>query len=239
MPADQPLSTFSIVAALGFTPANDASVLHLTGNETASGNKTFSGRVHVGGTTTADRGAFHVKQASSSSSGGVAVEEFGGSVDSFLAMYSNGSRWIIDPTYATTGVYRAIEIRSAGVRRLSLETSGNATYKNVTTAPTWDSTTAFQIGCSDAGVATLKLFGSSTSTTVGGQIDFANFLGMVTGSIRSTTSGTTITGGSGSSDPTTSIVPNGHRITWKNTTNGEVRDWYNDNGTMKKSAAYT
>jgi len=44
---------------------------------------------------------------------------------------------------------------------------------------------------------------------------------------------------SGAADPTTADIPAGYRQTWKNTTSGETRDWINDAGTMKKSAAYT
>lgn len=43
----------------------------------------------------------------------------------------------------------------------------------------------------------------------------------------------------GASDPTTSDIPAGYGARWKNTGNGEVRDWVNDGGTMKKSAAFT
>lgn len=45
--------------------------------------------------------------------------------------------------------------------------------------------------------------------------------------------------GSGAVDPTTSEVPNGTSIVWKNTANGEIRTWVNDGGTLKKSAAFT
>lgn len=44
---------------------------------------------------------------------------------------------------------------------------------------------------------------------------------------------------SGTADPTTSEVPTSGWIVYKNTTSGEVRVWVNDNGTMKKSAAFT
>ncbi len=44
---------------------------------------------------------------------------------------------------------------------------------------------------------------------------------------------------SGAADPTTTDIPDGLRQTWRNTTSGEVRDWTNVGGTMKKSAAYT
>lgn len=44
---------------------------------------------------------------------------------------------------------------------------------------------------------------------------------------------------SGDTDPTTVDIPAGFGARWKNTTNGEIRDWVNDGGTMKKSAAYT
>lgn len=45
--------------------------------------------------------------------------------------------------------------------------------------------------------------------------------------------------GSGNSDPTTSEIEAGKAIVWKNNTNGEIRLWVNDGGTMKKSAALT
>lgn len=44
---------------------------------------------------------------------------------------------------------------------------------------------------------------------------------------------------SGATDPTTSDLDDGYGTTWKNTTSSEIRDWVNDGGVMKKSAAYT
>ena len=41
------------------------------------------------------------------------------------------------------------------------------------------------------------------------------------------------------SDPTTLDIASGHCRRWKNTTSGEIRDWVNDAGVMRKSAAYT
>ena len=41
-----------------------------------------------------------------------------------------------------------------------------------------------------------------------------------------------------SQDPTTSNVATNGWVVWKNTTLNEVRVWVNDNGTMKKSAAF-
>lgn len=40
-------------------------------------------------------------------------------------------------------------------------------------------------------------------------------------------------------DPTTSDIPLGCEVTWKNTSTGEIRRWVNDGGTLKKSAPYT
>ena len=39
--------TASIATVLGYTPANDSSVVHLTGNETIAGNKSFTGTVDI------------------------------------------------------------------------------------------------------------------------------------------------------------------------------------------------
>ena len=44
---------------------------------------------------------------------------------------------------------------------------------------------------------------------------------------------------SGVADPTTANVPKGRWYVYKNTSSGEIRIWTNDNGTMKKSAAFT
>lgn len=43
---------------------------------------------------------------------------------------------------------------------------------------------------------------------------------------------------SGTADPTTAVVEKGEWFLYKNTTLNEVRVWVNDNGTMKKSAAF-
>lgn len=44
---------------------------------------------------------------------------------------------------------------------------------------------------------------------------------------------------SGAADPTISDIGTSAGSWWKNTTSGEVRYWYNDASTMKKSAALT
>jgi hypothetical protein len=44
---------------------------------------------------------------------------------------------------------------------------------------------------------------------------------------------------SGASDPTLAASPQGQHFLYKNTTLNEIRWWVNDNGTMKKSAAFT
>jgi hypothetical protein len=44
---------------------------------------------------------------------------------------------------------------------------------------------------------------------------------------------------SGTADPVNTEVPKGQWILYKNTTSGEIRWWINDDGTMKKSAAFT
>lgn len=44
---------------------------------------------------------------------------------------------------------------------------------------------------------------------------------------------------SGASDPVATELPKNQWILYKNTTLGEIRWWVNDNGTMKKSAAFT
>lgn len=44
---------------------------------------------------------------------------------------------------------------------------------------------------------------------------------------------------SGAADPTTSDIPAGGFMVWKNTTLPEIRLWFNDAGTMKKSVALT
>ncbi len=43
---------------------------------------------------------------------------------------------------------------------------------------------------------------------------------------------------SGASDPRLGEIEPGRWVVFKNTTSGEVRVWYNDNDTMKKSAAF-
>lgn len=44
---------------------------------------------------------------------------------------------------------------------------------------------------------------------------------------------------SGTADPVATEVPKNQWVLYKNTTSGEIRWWVNDNGTMKKSAAFT
>lgn len=43
----------------------------------------------------------------------------------------------------------------------------------------------------------------------------------------------------GIANPVVSEVPQGQMILYKNTALNEIRWWVNDNGTMKKSAAFT
>lgn len=44
---------------------------------------------------------------------------------------------------------------------------------------------------------------------------------------------------SGAVNPTVAMIPNGEWIVFKNTALNEIRVWTNDNGTMKKGAAFT
>lgn len=44
---------------------------------------------------------------------------------------------------------------------------------------------------------------------------------------------------SGTADPVASELAKGQWVLYKNTTSGEIRWWVNDDGTMKKSAAFT
>lgn len=46
------VTALNVAGALGYTPANDASVVHIAGTETITGSKTFSGVVTVGGVLT-------------------------------------------------------------------------------------------------------------------------------------------------------------------------------------------
>lgn len=40
-------------------------------------------------------------------------------------------------------------------------------------------------------------------------------------------------------DPTATSLPKGQWVVYKNTTTGEIRIWVNDDGVVKKSAAFT
>jgi hypothetical protein len=44
---------------------------------------------------------------------------------------------------------------------------------------------------------------------------------------------------SGTANPTSAVIPNNQWIIYKNTSLNEIRIWTNDNGTVKKSAAFT
>lgn len=158
----------TVGTALGYTAANDASVLHTTGNETKSGNLTLSGTgIYTGkGLSLSDTGW------SITESGTGLVIDADASLGTFPLTIKSGGVLLMQTDYLGAWV-----VRGSGI---ILRTRDNS-------AP--------------------------ASMTVG---------------IKS-----------GAADPTISDIGTSVGSWWKNTTSGEIRYWYNDASTMKKSAALT
>lgn len=161
----------SVGSALGYTAANDANVLHTTGNETKSGNLTLTNLSAVQG------------------------------------IFSQNIT-------ATPGPVGEASIFTGSATIVSLTRTG-----------------LVSIGLGEV---------SGTSFCVRNNGDSSTML-----AIHATTKKATLPGavehgiGSGSADPTSSNFASGYGGWWKNTTANEVRFWYNDAGTLKKSAALT
>jgi len=177
----------SIATALGYTPANDANVVHLTGNETIGGTKTFSD-------ATKNNGGIFLQNASSSSlagymnlgglTNGVKFTSGGGISNSFTLPSATGYTFTFpnatgtialtsDISYPVTSVFG----RTGAV----VATSGDYTTTQVTEGTNFYFTDAR--ARASISVITPLTYNSSTgvlninqsSTTVSGWLSFTDF----------------------------------------------------------------
>jgi len=95
------VTALNVPSALGYTPANDANVLHTTGNESASGFKTFSATLQVTGSGTPSSGA-GVELAYSSGIGYVTAYDHGSSA--FMPLQLRGSSISTNAAFTVSGL---------------------------------------------------------------------------------------------------------------------------------------
>lgn len=105
---------------------------------------------------------------------------------------------------------------------LSFGTNGNATFAGdlSLSAGVISLSADRRIVCGNAGTAVQFVYTNSSAAAI--------IAGIITSAFQSL-----------SADPSTIDIPSGSNRIVKNTTSGEVRDWVNDGGIMKKSPAYT
>ncbi|AIC16960.1 hypothetical protein [Nitrososphaera viennensis] len=131
------------------------------------------------------------------------------------------------------GTFRIYE--DAGIKSVSLRHDGNNAILAVSSGDL-----VLQPGANVSIPSTKKLYLDGGGDTFIHEAS-ANMLDIVSGgSVGISLRGTGqvwLRAGSGAADPTASDINAGYGMWWKNTTANEVRLWYNDGGTMKKSAA--
>lgn len=283
MPADLVLSTSAtdptleqVLTALGYTPANDSAVVHLTGNEAISGTKSLTGTLEI----KRDDGNVSVRIRPYNSQGSgtganapkvvevnpslvthqgslVVINGYASStvdlVESHLPNDGTGlaspemrfvSKWNtsgtasdvpasfgVIPDNASFGYWFIKVCNREGLRVKCVENS--APILQINSTETSGQLNVIPSSGSRAGFR-IKLNSGQTANAIE-TVDSAGTAGfsvLPDGSTRHRMN-------SGSADPTTSNYASGIGGWWKNTTNGEIRFWVNDGGTMKKSAALT
>lgn len=205
------ITSQSIEDALGYSPADDAFALHKTGNETKTGD------LAIVGTLTSDEIV--------AGAGGVVI--VAGSV---LTLTGTGATSVIQTTPYGDAIRFPASVFGWDGNQAQFFTApllrGNLEFVTGNTG-------CYGFGSSSdpLGVADAKLKRAGVGGVGAYQAD-GTTIGYFTGQFR-------VNPTSGSADPTTSNFASGFGGWWKNTTNGEIRFWVNDGGTMKKSAALT
>jgi hypothetical protein len=242
------------IEALGFSVSTDTVLLE--GPQTINGAKLFTSDVTVaagtaalpklnfaGATTTglylsagnvcvAIAGVNSLTITSTGFSTGSAVFVDDGASISFRG--NSTTKHVYYGNQHTSSGSREVYIQQAGLNRLTLGSNSRGSFGPGNQSPT----TSYSMHLNGANDGYGVLLVTATATSPGDHIHCRN--SALTAEFR-VHSGGGVTQGirSGSADATATEFPASTGGWWKNTTANEIRFWYNDGGTMKKSAALT
>ena len=117
------LTFANIISALGFTPANDSSVLHKTGNETITGSKTFNSNAPGTGIYSINTSTSTGINSSNSSTGiGIYSANNSTGIGAQFNNYSSGLNLVLNNDTSATGI--PFSIQKAYVSKLTINDNG-------------------------------------------------------------------------------------------------------------------
>jgi len=186
----------SIATALGYTPADDANVVHLTGNETIGGTKTFSGIIKGDGSILLKNGI----QSVLSGYVNIGGNAFGRGID-ITFPDSGGSPLINTLNFNPTTAYSYTFPAATGTIAL---TSNLANYVDLTTAQTIGGTKTFSDATKNNGGIFLQ---NGSSNSLAGYMNIGGL-----------TNGVKFTSGGGISNTFTLPSATGYTFTFPNGT---------------------